>query len=508
VGSGFGGSMVSHALVSAGLKVLMLERGDWVGRGWHNWEPDGSLELTGSYTTETPYHAHAGGNSDIIGACACVGGPSVFAAGVSFRFRERDFETDLEIAGDSGADWPYSYADLERYYARAERILNVAGEAGGDPTEPNRSAPYPQEPASLSAVSRIINKAALDLGMRPFRLPLAINYVPEDKRSECISCGTCDTFACAIQAKNDLATSVLPELIKRGLQLHTNVVATRLIVEGDRVVSLECQDRGTGEKRRYAARVFVLSGGALGSAHVLLASDLAHLNPGGHTLGHYLMRHCNACVYGFFTRLPEDDRHFQKQLAIHDFYFGHPTIEGLDGRVGSLQQVQTPPLGLMQAKLPAGFHRLLGPVLKRVTGVLVMAEDQPCYENRLAIDRSRLDRFGLPRLLITHRHSERDDAARWALVTKAKQILRRAGARFVYVHKIETFSHAVGTVRMGHDPSSSALDPFCQFRGVANLYVVDGSFMPTSAGLNPSLTIAANSLRAGEHIARTLSKPG
>ncbi|MGH2415282.1 MAG: GMC family oxidoreductase, partial [Microcystaceae cyanobacterium] len=107
---------------------------------------------------------------------------------------------------------------------------------------------------------------------------------------------------------------------------------------------------------------------------------------------------------------------------------------------------------------------------------------------------------------VTHHHTERDAAAREALTQKAKQILRKAGAWFFYVHEIKTFSHAVGTVRIGDNPKTSALDCYCKFRGLDNLYVVDGSFMPTSAGLNPSLTIAANALRVGEYIAEVRSQ--
>lgn len=108
----------------------------------------------------------------------------------------------------------------------------------------------------------------------------------------------------------------------------------------------------------------------------------------------------------------------------------------------------------------------------------------------------------MPQPVIRHTYSARDKAAVGALVRPAKKILSRAGAVAHYVHPIRTFSHAVGTVRMGNDPKTSALDAFCRFRGIENLFVVDGSFMPTSAALNPSLTISANALRVGEHIAR------
>jgi len=492
--------MAAHVLINAGLKVLMLERGDWVRRGPHNWAPHASVDLTPVYSIETPYRILAGGNQDVMGAHHCVGGPSVFYGGVSFRFREADFEADPNIVGDSAACWPYQYFELEPYYTRAEQILNVAGEAGSDPTEPFRKTPYPQQLNSLSNTSQMIAQAARSLALRPFRLPLAINYSSNHQRTPCIACTNCDTFACAIEAKNDLATCVLPQLIAKGLDLKTNIVATRLLAEGNRATSVECFDKSTNQKINHRAPIFILAAGALGSPHLLLASDLQKFNHGGHTIGRYLMRHCNAIVFGIFPRSPNPAKQFHKQLGIHDFYFGHPTIKRPSGKLGSMQQLQTPPVGLVQAHLPKSFGKMLSPAVEHLTGLLVMAEDQPQYDNHVALDRSQTDRFGLPQLTVTHHYTERDIAACNALIKKAQQVLRKAGAVFCYVHQIKTFSHAVGTVRMGKDPNTSALDEFCQFRGVNNLYVVDGSFMPTSAGLNPSLTISANALRVGERI--------
>jgi choline dehydrogenase-like flavoprotein len=500
LGSGFGGAMTAHVLVNAGLKILMLERGDWVQRGPHNWAPNASVDLTPFYSMESPYRILAGGNKEAMGAYNCVGGPSVFYGGVSFRFREADFEADHDIVGDSKASWPYTYAELEPYYTRAEKILNVAGEMERDPTEPFRSAPYPQQLNSLSQTSQMIASAARALNLRPFRLPLAINYSTNRQRTPCVACTTCDTFACAVQAKNDLATCVLPQLIAKGLDLKTNIVVTRLRAEDGRVTAVECFDKSTNQKLFFRAGAFVLAAGALGSPHLLLASDLPRLNPGGRSVGRYLMRHCNAIVFGFFPRLPNPTKQFHKQLGIHDFYFGHPTIKKPSGKLGSMQQLQTPPVGLVQAHLPKPFGQMLGPAVEHLTGLLVMAEDQPQYDNHVAVDWRQTDRFGLPQLTVTHHYTARDVAACNALIKKARQILRQAGAMFCYVHQIKTFSHAVGTVRMGKDPDSSALDEFCQFRGIDNLYVVDGSFMPTSAGLNPSLTISANALRVGDHI--------
>ena len=522
VGSGFGGSMVAHVLVNAGQKVLMLERGDWVKRGPHNWEPDGTVELTPYYTTETPYRVLTKGHKDfeeadyfsvvsailfsrqdysIMGGYHCVGGPSVFYGGVAMRLREGDFEPDPEVVEDARAEWPYRYADLEPYYDRAELILNVAGESGQDPTEPPRRNGYPQRLNGLSKNARILVEAATALDLRPFRLPLAINYASNNGQPTCVECTTCDTFACSIQAKNDLATRVIPNLLRKGMELKTNTVVTRLVVENKRIAAVDCFDKTTGQRVQYRAKRFVLSAGAIASPHLILASGLQEYNPGGHTIGRYLTRHCNAITFGIFPQVTNREAEFNKQVGVHDFYFGHPSVSQPKGKLGGIQQLQAPPAGLIRKYMPAfPGNLIIKYILPRMIGLLVIAEDQPRPENHLWLDPSQKDRFGLPQLVIRHKHSKRDYAARAALVRQAKKILARAGAKLYYVHYINTFSHAVGTVRMGTDPENSALDAYCRFRGLDNFFVVDGSFMPRSSGVNPSLTISANALRVGEHI--------
>ena len=499
IGSGFGGAMTAYQLVRAGMQVLMLERGDWVPRGPENWGIQGSIDLTPHYDKSSPVRVVSGGNKKVMGLYSCVGGPSVFYGGVSFRFRERDFEPDAEISGKSGAEWPMRYRDLEPYYALAENMLNISGEAGIDPTEPPRSIPFPQGPGPLANISQQVKKGAEQLGLRPFQLPLAINYA-DTSRNNCVHCTTCDTYACAIGAKNDLATMVLPGLIERGLTLKANTVATRLHAEKGRIQYVECVDKITGERLQYEAERVILSAGALASPQLLLASGLQELNSGGNVIGRYLMRHVNAIIFGIFPGQADKENRFHKQLAILDYYFGHPG--SALGKLGSLQQMPTPPKGLVQNAIPGVLGKLLSQGVPLLTGLLAIAEDQPQFSNQLTISPDQKDAFGLPQAVISHRYSERDLAALGVLAREAKKILSHSGALTHYVHHIRTFSHAVGTVRMGADPNTSALDEYCRFRGVDNLFVVDGSFMPTSAALNPSLTISANALRVGEWISK------
>jgi choline dehydrogenase-like flavoprotein len=359
--------------------------------------------------------------------------------------------------------------------------------------------------AALSPLSQRVADAARRLGLHPFPIPLALNRDPSSGVL-CRACTTCDAYACAIGAKNDLATRVLAPLLGRGLELRPDTVAVRLRERGGRVVAVECVDRRSGEPLRFEADRFVLAAGALASPHLLLASGLERLNPGGPVVGRYLMRHCNAFVYGIFAAPPNPERVHHKQVAINDYYFGDSGGSGPSGKLGNLQQIMAPQTGAV-LRWAAGNERLtraLAPAVRsltrHMTGLQVIAEDQPREENRVVLDPAERDRFGLPVPRVHSHYTRRDLAARAALVRRAGQVLRAAGAKLLLPYRVTTFSHAVGTVRMGRDPARSALDESCRFRGVENLHVVDGSFMPTSAAVNPSLTIAANALRVGERM--------
>jgi choline dehydrogenase-like flavoprotein len=500
IGSGFGGIMAAHALVHAGLRVLMLERGDWVARSPQNRLGDLVGPLGLHFHTESPYQVYDERGRSTAGAFFCVGGPSVFYGGVALRLRAEDFESNPDLEAGSGAAWPYSYADLEPYYLQAERIIGVAGVAGADPTEPARSSGYAEFPAPLAPASARIAGAARELGFTPFPLPLAINHGAAPQRSRCTGCGNCDGFACAIGAKNDLATSVLPDLLERGLELRPGTIAVRILADGGQVTGVVAQDTRSQKQTLYRARRVVLAAGALASPHLILASSLQRHNPGGHVVGRYLMRHLNRVVFGFFSSPPAPDGRFHKQIGIHDLYFGDPSARQR-GKLGGIQQVGTPPASLVRRQITGPLGSIGALLSGYTTGLLTIAEDQPQFENRVTLDPRHPDRYGLPRLVISHRYSSRDDAASRVLLRAARSVLRQAGAWACYQHEIRTFSHAVGTVRMGRDPRTSALDQYGRFRGLDNLYVLDGSFMPRSSGVNPSLTIAANALRSAAFLA-------
>jgi len=507
VGSGFGGAMAAWPLVHAGIDVLMLERGAQVPRGPHNWEPGSTIMRSPSYTEGPTYTADTDGGTAERHAYACLGGPSLYYGGVSLRFRVSDFDPGPEIVTDSGAAWPFTYETLQPHYDAVERILGVAGKAGEDPTDPPRSCDYPAAPSELSDVSRVIAEAAVARGLTPFRLPLAINYgngAVTDPRA-CIECSTCDTFTCAIEAKNDVEVRVLRSLVRKGLTIRTRSAVTEVLVEAGRCVGVAYVDQESGVRNVATADRVVLAGGALGSPRLLLASGLEELNPAGDAVGRYLTRHCSGITFGAYTWMPRHEGRFHKQIGINDYYLGDPDGAAPPGPLGHIQQTQTPDPGTVRGELGPAAVSILAPLVRRLTGLLVMAEDRPRYENRLTVDRSTADASGEPLMHVEHRYADRDLQARRLLARKAKQVHRAAGALATYTHIIDTFSHAMGTVRMGADPSRAPLDDAGRFRGVAGLYVSDGSALPTAGAVNPSLTIAANAHRVGqiivEHVA-------
>jgi len=494
--------MAAHRLVRAGCRVLMLERGDWVPRGPDNRDPTATMPFTSQYSKESAYRCGSSGWESEIGSVFCVGGPSVFYGGVSLRLREEDFAPSPEITGDSRAAWPFQYDELEPYYGEAERILGVAGDDSQDPTRPPRRDPYPYAPAPLARVSERFRDAARGLGLHPFPLPLAINFAGSNGRKPCEGCRACDTFACAIEAKNDTSVAVIGPLTAQGLDVRTDTVVTQLVATGTRISEVRAWDKTRRETVSFKARHVILAAGALASPHLLLASGLERLSPAGHAVGAYLMRHCSGMVFGFCNDRPDPAKVFHKQLAVFDYYRGDPEARGgRSQRIGSIQQISTPPKILVESHAPrilAGVP--LGGFVEHLTSALVMAEDEPHVENSLSIDWTAADALGLPRLEIRHAHSSGDEERRRMLVRRTKRILRRFGAWSFYTLDVKTFSHALGTVRMGVDPATAPLDGWCRYRGLDNLLVVDGSALPTSGAVNPSLTIAATALRAADHL--------
>ena len=485
VGSGFGGSAAAYSFAKAGLKTLLLERGNRVRRDALDWSPREIL-LKKRYKSESPVYVKQYDDRAFkaVYPNEAVGGMSVFYGGASLRLREKDF-----------ARWPIRYADLEGYYSQAEKMLEVHGDAGEDVHEPRRSEGYPFEGVELTPPARRIFTAARELGYKPFKIPLAINFT-NSARTVCLKCTTCDGFPCKVEAKNDLTVTVLQKAQAFDLEIMPDTIVRRLVEKNGKIVSIECIDRRSGKGFDLSAATVILSAGALHSPAILLRSGLeAYENC--RFIGRFLMRHCNAIVTYVFPFQTNPDRVFHKQICLTDFYEDLRVKSGC--AVGILQDIYTPAPEVIGHFAPAGSKTLASLAAGYMQNLLCIAEDEPNFDNSVRLS-SDTDDYGLEIVEVVHQYSPGDYERRDYLVERARKILRGAGGVIPYLYKLDTFSHAVGTLRCGEDSKESVLDRDCRFWGIENLFVLDGSFMPASGGVNPSLTIAANAFRVADRI--------
>lgn len=507
IGSGFGGAFAAYNLAKAGKEVLIVERGVWVKRDESCWD-EKKLHLNDPlYKGLTPAIIdQKKGKLKPDWPYDTVGGMSTFYGAAALRMREDDFEgpplpgTDKK---DTSAAWPIDYKSLSSYYDEAEQMLNVAGIKGEDIIEPKRKKEFPQAPPEkLSKPSKLITDAAKELGLHPFHIPLAINFSNSNSEQKCILCSTCDHYICKLEAKNDVAVKILPDAIKNGATLLPNTRAIKINITKNRVVSIDLINQISREISTIKAKNIIVSCGALSTPHLLIASGIDKIDKSGSLIGKYLMRHINSIVSGAFPFKTNPDKMFQKQIAIPDFYYGDKKKKNiLLGNWGIIQDVSSFGKGLIKLNAPFGLKNAAAFLSEYSINLLCIAEDIPQLSNRVYADWNQKDIFGMPSLKVYHRYDQRDNAVINALSKEAKKILKKAGAKLFYTIPIETFSHAFGSCRFGKDRSASVLDEDCRVWGLKNLYVLDASFMPSGGSVNPSLTIAANSLRVSEMLA-------
>ena len=253
---------------------------------------------------------------------------------------------------------------------------------------------------------------------------------------------------------------------------------------------------------KLKARYVILSCGAVGSAFLLMKSGITSRGKGSRYLGKNLMMHCSGLSAGLMNKRIEQNSYHPKQIGFNDYYYGDGNMTG---HLGTIQGHHNAPPEYVRAKAP----RLVSGIVKRLTpwflNLLVIAEDLPRIENRIEIG-SRINHDGTPRVKVVHSYTSRDIMARKLLLKRASKILKSAGCYFTKQVTWKTLSHAMGTCRFGDDRDESVLDIDCKLHGWENLYVIDGSFIPSSGGVNPSLTITANALRVCDRIIPHLNR--
>ncbi len=496
-GTGAGGGTLLRALAPTGKRILVLERGGRLPREKDNWSSRAVFAVNKYKADETWFdagdrgfnpeiHYYVGGNTKLYGAAL-------------LRFRERDFEEVRHFDGVSPA-WPIRYDELEPYYTEAERLYHVHGERGIDPLEPQSSAPFPC--AALRHEPRIqeIHDALERLGHAPFPLPVGVMLDEANPdASRCIRCDTCDGFPCLVHAKADAETcGVEPALRYPNVTLLTHARVERLETgpSGREVTRVIAEVDGRTEE--FTSDVVVLSCGAVNSAAVLLRSvSDAHprgLANGSDMVGRHYMCHNNSAFVALST-VPNPTV-FQKTLALNSYYFESAENELPLGHIQTMGKADTEKFGVAA---PMWVPRpILSQLANHSVDFWLTSEDLPRSENRVTL---RDD--GSIRLVYRETNLEAHDR----LNAKLKALLSRIGkgrSPFTLSLRkkipISGTTHQCGTLRFGHDATTSVLDPSCKAHDVDNLYVVDGSFFASSAAMNPALTIIANALRVADRM--------
>jgi choline dehydrogenase-like flavoprotein len=488
IGSGAGGGTFAYACARAGKRVLLLERGRKavLQEPRHNEQAmlidkkpydDRPVDVNG-----TPRQLYMGG---VVG-----GGTSLYGAAL-MRPSQEDFHPGQSYGSRIPRaiwDWPITYDTLEPYYTEAENLYGVAGSSDDDfgPLQKPRHG-FPHKPLLPRPINRRLIAANQARGLKPFRLPLAIDF------NRCLQCGSCPGFLCVNGARGSSAHLVdRARADKLPLEVLEGVEVERFSRDGRGQVSgVLVHDRATGRRSEYRAQRYALAAGAMSSPAILLRSSLQ-----GEWVGRNYMMHLSPIVIGLFRRPTGGEETYIKQVGFADFYLG---TRRYAHKMGLVQSLPIPgPLMLQKGlgrRVPPAFVRLLRRHMLPLTGIV---EDLPDPANRVTLGANG-------QVKLRHRFGAYDLDRGRRLSRLMKRILKNAGALFCLARAFaphEHVGHQCGTLRFGTLPGHAVADPDCRLFGQPNVFVVDGSVFPTSLGVGPALTIIANALRVAAVVAR------
>jgi choline dehydrogenase-like flavoprotein len=507
IGTGAGGGTLARKLAPTGKKILILERGNYVPREKENWSTR-AVNVEARYNTKEVWrdrdgeelHPHTN---------YYVGGNTKFYGAALFRLRKEDFGEIRHHGGISPA-WPISYDEHEPYYSAAEHIYQVHGKRGEDPTEPWSKCPYPHPAISHEPRIQQLSDDFARMGLRPFHTPLGVMLDEKIAHaSKCIRCNTCDGFPCLLYAKSDAQVlGVDPALEYPNVSLLTDAYVESLETVGSGHEVKKVVTRKDGELQEFSADIVVVSCGAINSAALLLRSaNEKHANGlanGSDVVGRHYMGHVNSVLMAV-SKCPNPTL-FQKTLSVNDFYFGSPEWQYPMGHISFVGKLDGVTLSAGAPAIAPGFT--LDLMASHSLDFWLTSEDLPDPGNRVTVNRQG-------EIVLSYQPNNEEGHKR--LIAKLKDLMKQQTACAAHGHNchqglfgrnlyagqripLAGVAHQNGTIRFGHDPKRSALDRNCKAHEVDNLYVVDGSFFPSSGAVNPALTIMANALRVGDHL--------
>jgi choline dehydrogenase-like flavoprotein len=496
VGAGAGGSTLAQRLARRGWRIVVLESGPF-------WDPDRDWvsDEAGSYRLYWTAKRMIGGSDPVeLGKNNSghgVGGSMVHYAGYAPRFHPSDFET--RSRDGVGADWPIGYQDLKAHYEQVEAELPVAGQdwPWGDP----HRYPHAAHPVTGGADRARAGARAAEIEMCVG--PVAIPNGTFGNRPHCIYRGFC-LQGCKVNAKASPLITHLPDAIAHGVEVRADSHAVRVeINETGRCTGVTYMRAGR-ERFQHAAAVAV-AGYSIETPRLLLNSTSPRwphgLANGDDQVGRYIMVQGAPQVAGRFPDLLRQYKAPPPEISSEQFYETDPA-RGF-ARGFSIQTVGPLPIGWAEHVLADGhWGRALREYMRDYNHWFtlgVLSELLPHPDNHVTLA-SETDRHGMPIARMDYSQSDNDRAN----IAYAKQVLatiwEAAGAQDTLT--IDRYAHLVGGCRMGASPEHSVIDSDHRAWGVANLFIADGSVMPTQGSANPALTIMALASRLAQRLDR------
>lgn len=503
IGAGIGGGAVGRQLTERGLSVLFVEKGPF---GHDTEQQYLSTDLEDPFARRVrglwpkPVAATIDGRDlRFFGAIgAGVGGTSSFYAATLERPERHDIDESEERPHPTGG-WPVGYDTFAPFYAQAERMFEVSGEPDPLSADPD---PCLRTPPPLAADDRDMMESFRRKGLNPYQMHMGLRYIP--------GCQLCFGHKCPRRCKLDGRTAGVEPALRTGKAFVLDNCDVQAI-RGSRDSVSHIDVIRHGEKATLKARTYVLAAGGLGSPRLLLASQSQAWPKGfgnhNDLVGRNLMFHI-AEMMAVWPANGSRSCGPTKVLALRDFYYrdgvryGALQAIGVEASYGMIVHYlnglyDRSVLGRFRpmrefTRIPAYIAARLFGSAKIFTGII---EDLPYAENQVILDAEDPERLRFRYNFAPELHQRRRQYRR--IVRKGLAGHRTA---FLTMQPDLNLAHSCGTLRFGKDPATSVLDPNCRVHGVRNLFVTDSSFMPTSTGINPSLTIAANAIRVADHI--------
>lgn len=523
IGAGPTGAVAARRLAQAGMRVVVLEQGDWPdyskARAGH-----ADFELTaGRDWSANPNRRQAAADypiddsdSDISAVLYnAVGGSTVLYA----AHWQRNLPSDFRVRTMDGVadDWPLTYEDLEPFYEQVETDFGISGLAGDTAFPPGKGPPLPPPP--LAPMGRRVAEAHNRLGWHWWPAPNAIATRNYGELKQCTLRATC-MWGCVEGAKGSADRTHWPGNVAMGIQLLTGARVQRLNVNAAGLVTGATYIDREGRTHVQEADVTILGANGIGTPRLLLASADESFPDGlansSGLVGKRLMMHPFGTVVGLF----EDDLGsaqgvWGQHLHSLEFYetdakrgFVRGAKWGLQPTGGPVSMTRAYPWGQENAIWGDDFHEGIRKRLGRSAMWGIIAEDLPDEENRVVLDPELKDGDGIPAPKIIYRMSENSHRLLDFHLARAKESLEEAGAYETVIAPLirETGWHLLGTCKMGTDPANSVVDAWGRAHDIPNLFIFDGSIWPTSSGMNPTATIAAMALRCADRLVRERSR--